>query len=140
MLTAGQLRLLTDRRGLLALEVLDLIAKDPSLAQPLRGAEDHLAAEIRHATSHEGAAHVDDVLTRRTHISFEEADRGNEAVEHVAALMAPKLGWDTATVKREVEHYRARLAAEREAEHMPDDATADAARATVRDLRLAEGA
>jgi glycerol-3-phosphate dehydrogenase len=50
--------------------------------------------------------------------------------------MAPVLGWDEATITREVEHYRARLAAELEAESMPDDARADAIRAKVRDLRL----
>ena len=50
--------------------------------------------------------------------------------------MAPVLGWDEATIDREVAHYRARLAAELEAESMPDDASADAVRATVRDPRL----
>ena len=50
--------------------------------------------------------------------------------------MAPVLGWDKATIAREVTHYRARLAAEHEAESMPDDAGADAVRAAVRDLRL----
>ena len=44
--------------------------------------------------------------------------------------------WDDATIDREVTHYRARLAAELEAESMPDDASSDAVRATVRDLRL----
>ena len=50
--------------------------------------------------------------------------------------MAPVLGWDEEAVDREVAHYRARLAAEREAESMPDDAASDAVRAPVRDLRL----
>jgi glycerol-3-phosphate dehydrogenase len=79
---------------------------------------------------------VDDVLTRRTHISFEVADRGREAVDPVARLMAPILGWDEATIAQEIAHYRARLAAELEAESMPDDAASDAVRAVVRDLRL----
>jgi glycerol-3-phosphate dehydrogenase len=135
-LTPGQLRLLIERRGSLALEVLELIAAEPALAEPVPGAETHLAAEVRHAASHEGALHVDDVLTRRTHISFETRDRGDRAVETVARLMAPVLQWDEQTVRRETEHYHARLAAEREAESMPDDASADAVRAKVRDLRL----
>jgi len=46
------------------------------------------------------------------------------------------LSWDEATIAREVDHYRARLAAELEAESMPDDARANAIRAKVRDLRL----
>ncbi len=117
--------------------MLDLIAAEPALGEPLPGAETYLAAEVRYAASHEGALHVDDVLTRRTHISFETPDRGRRAVEAVARLMAPVLLWDEATIEREVAHYRARLAAELEAESMPYDAAADAVRATVRDLRLA---
>jgi len=50
--------------------------------------------------------------------------------------MAPVLGWDDPTIDREVTHYRARLTAELQAESMPDDASADAVRAPVRDLRL----
>lgn len=135
-LTTGQLRRLVDARGSLALEVLDLIAAEPGLAEPVPGAEQYLAAEIRYAASHEGALHVDDVLTRRTHISFETRDRGARAVDTIARLMAPVLNWDESAVRREVDHYRARLAVEREAESLPDDASADAMRAKVRDVRL----
>ena len=135
-LTTAQIRRLVDRWGSLALEVLDVIAADPDLGKPLPGAEAYLAADVRYAASHEGALHVDDVLTRRTHMSFETPDRGRRAVEAVARLMAPVLGWDKTTIAREVTHYRARLAAEHEAESMPDDASSDAVRATVRDLRL----
>jgi len=51
--------------------------------------------------------------------------------------MVPILAWNDATIAREVTHYRARLAAELEAESVPDDAIANAVRAPVRDLRLA---
>ena len=66
------------------------------------GAEQYVSAEAIYATLHEGALHIDDVLTRRTHIAFEAADRGREAAAHVAALMAPVLGWDQTAVGREV--------------------------------------
>jgi len=135
-LEPARLDRLVGRWGSLALEVLDAIAADPALAAPLPGAEKYLSVEAVYGASHEGALHVDDFLTRRTHISFELADRGDGAVEAVARLMAPVLGWDDEAVAREVAHYRARLAAEREAESMPDDAASDAARAPVRDLRL----
>ena len=49
---------------------------DPSLGEPLQGADDYLAVEIRYAAAHEGALHLDDVLTRRTRISIETWDRG----------------------------------------------------------------
>lgn len=135
-LSAGRLRRLVDRRGSLALEILDLIAADDSLGDPLPGAEAYLAVDASYAASHEGALHVDDVLTRRTHISFDTPDRGRRAVEPVARLMATVLGWDEETIAREVDHYRARLDAELEAETMPDDAAADAVRAAVPDVRL----
>ena len=135
-LTPAQRERLVQRWGSVALEVLDLIAADRALAAPLPGAPDYLSVEAVYAASHEGALHVDDFLTRRTHISFELDDRGDGAVEAVARLMAPVLGWDDGAVEREVAHYRARLGAEHQAESMPDDAASDAVRSPVRDLRL----
>ena len=40
------------------------------------GADDYLRAEVVYAATHEGARHLDDVLTRRTRISIETFDRG----------------------------------------------------------------
>ena len=71
-----------------------------------------------------------------THIAFEAPDRGERAAEGVARLMAPVLSWDEATVDREITHYRARLAAERAAQAMLDDAGSNTARMKVRDPRL----
>ncbi|NLE23203.1 MAG: glycerol-3-phosphate dehydrogenase/oxidase [Actinobacteria bacterium] len=127
---------LARRYGTLALRVLDLAAEDHTLAEPLEGAEAYVAAEVRFAVLNEAALHVDDVLTRRTHIAFEVADRGRRAVEHVARIMAAALDWDETTTSREIDHYRSRLDAESAAQRMLDDAAADAARAPVRDVRL----
>ena len=135
-LSTRQVGHLARRYGTLALSVLDLVAEDPELVAPLDGADTYLSAEVRYAVLNEAALHVDDVLTRRTHISFETPDRGRRAVEDVARLMAVPLGWDEATVRHEVEHYRSRLDAETAAQAMRDDAAADAARAPVRDVRL----
>ena len=49
--------------------------------------------------------------------------------------MGAVLGWDAATRAREVEHYLARVAAERQSQRMPDDLTADAARLGAPDVR-----
>jgi glycerol-3-phosphate dehydrogenase len=125
---------LLNRYGSLVHEVLALIEADPSLGEPLGGADDYLRAEVVYATSHEGARHLDDVLTRRTRISIEEFDRGLGACEEVAELMAGVLGWDDAQRTREVEHYRSRVEAERESQRMPDDETADAARKGAPDV------
>jgi glycerol-3-phosphate dehydrogenase len=135
-LALTQLHHLVARYGTLAAEVLDLIAADPGLAAPLVGAEGYVAAEVCHATAYEGALHVDDVLTRRTHIAFEVPDRGRLAADGVARLMAPVLGWDQAAVDREIAHYRARLEAEAAAQALLTDEASDSARAEVRDPRL----
>jgi glycerol-3-phosphate dehydrogenase len=126
---------LLQRYGSQIHELFELVADRPGLAEPLEGAEDYLAVEARYAASHEGALHLDDVLTRRTRISIETWDRGLSAAEPVAALVGEVLGWDDDTRKREIEHYRARVAAERESQEQADDQTADAARLGVADVR-----
>ncbi len=119
---------LIGRYGSLVDEVLELVAADPALGEPLAGAGDYLRAEVVYAASHEGARHLDDVLARRTRISIETFDRGIGAVQEAARLVAPVLGWSDEQIEREVEHYRKRVDAERESQKMPDDETADSAR------------
>jgi glycerol-3-phosphate dehydrogenase len=131
---------LLGRYGSLITELLALIEDDASLADPIPGAEDHLRVEAVYAASHEGALHLDDVLTRRTRISIETFDRGVGAAEHVARLLATVLGWDDDRVAREVAHYTARVAAERESQQQIDDLSADAARLGAPDVRAAVGA
>jgi glycerol-3-phosphate dehydrogenase len=130
-----RLERLLHRYGTMTTELLDLVADRPELGSPLTGAADYLAVEAYYAAAAEGALHLDDVLTRRTRISVETAHRGVDSAEAVAALVAPVLGWDAATVRREVAHYRARVEAERESQRMPDDHTADAARLGAPDVR-----
>ncbi|MFD8675505.1 glycerol-3-phosphate dehydrogenase/oxidase [Streptomyces seoulensis] len=125
---------LLNRYGSMADQLLDLIAADPTLGEPLRHADDYLRAEIVYAASHEGARHLDDVLTRRTRISIETFDRGTRSAREAAELMAPVLGWDEDQIAREVEHYEKRVEAERESQRQPDDLTADAARLGAPDI------
>jgi glycerol-3-phosphate dehydrogenase len=119
---------LLQRYGALTHEVLILVAGDPTLGEPLDGADDYLAAEIAYAASHEGARHLDDVLTRRTHISIETWDRGVSSAPHVASLMAGVLGWSEEQTAKEISHYLARVDAEQASQRQPDDETADSAR------------
>jgi glycerol-3-phosphate dehydrogenase len=116
------------RYGSLAPEVLELVDDDPALGAPMPGADDYIAAEIVYACTHEGARHLDDVLTRRTRISIESWDRGVGAAPVAADLMAVVLGWSTEQRDKEVEHYLARVEAERLSQEQPDDETADSAR------------
>ncbi|WNE98250.1 glycerol-3-phosphate dehydrogenase/oxidase [Streptomyces luomodiensis] len=125
---------LLNRYGSAAQEVLELITDDSSLGEPLAGADDYLRAEVVYAASHEGARHLDDVLTRRTRISIETFDRGTRCAREAAGLMGPVLGWDEDQIDREVQHYEKRVEAERESQRQLDDLTADAARLGAPDI------
>jgi glycerol-3-phosphate dehydrogenase len=125
---------LLHRYGTLISEVLELIAADPSLGKPLTGADDYLRAEVVYAASHEGARHLDDVLARRTHVSIETWDRGLSAAAEAAALMAGPMKWKSRQVARELENYRARVAAERASQEADTDQDADAIRLGAPDI------
>lgn len=122
------------RYGTLIFQIIDLIVARPDLAAPLEGANDYLRAEIVYAASHEGARHLDDALARRTRISIEDFHRGTTVADEAAGLLADVLEWTSEQRKREVDHYLARVAAERESQAMPDDETADAARMGAADV------
>ncbi|MFC0533573.1 glycerol-3-phosphate dehydrogenase/oxidase [Phytohabitans kaempferiae] len=132
---AGVLEHLLERYGSLAPQLIAMIHAEPGLAAPLAGAPEYLTAEVAYAARAEGALHLDDVLTRRTRISFETPHRGTESAQHAAEIMGAVLGWDADARAREVEHYLARVEAERQSQKMPDDATADAARLGAPDVR-----
>ncbi|TDK25761.1 glycerol-3-phosphate dehydrogenase/oxidase [Arthrobacter crusticola] len=125
---------LLQRYGTQADSVLELIKSDPALGEPLPGADDYLAAEAVFAVTHEGARHIEDILTRRTRISIESWDRGVSAAPVVAELMGPLLGWSEQQVNREVKHYLARVQAERLSQEQPDDESADSARMGAEDI------
>ncbi|HKT02500.1 MAG TPA: glycerol-3-phosphate dehydrogenase/oxidase [Rugosimonospora sp.] len=138
--SVGALEHLLERYGSLSTELLALIEAEPRLGRALDGAPEYLAAEAVYAVEAEGALHLEDVLTRRTRISIETAHRGVETAAHVADLMGARLGWDAPTRAREVEHYVARVAAERESQRMPDDLAADAVRLGAPEVRGARQA
>ena len=125
---------LLNRYGSCVHELLAMLAEDPSLAEPLPGADDYLRVEARYAVTHEGARHLDDVLARRMRISIESWDRGVAAAQTVADLMAGPLSWDDEHKQREIDHYLARVAAERDSQTKPDDHTAEAARLGAPDI------
>jgi len=139
-LSVSTIEHLLGRYGTLSSQLLDLIAEQPALGEPLTSAPEYLKAEAYYAASDEGALHLDDVLTRRTRISIEVPDRGDAAAAEVADLIAPTLGWTQEAIDREVEHYRLRVKAERDSQAQPDDHTADAARLGAPEVRLGASA
>ncbi|HKN54719.1 MAG TPA: glycerol-3-phosphate dehydrogenase/oxidase, partial [Amycolatopsis sp.] len=82
-----RVRHLLDRYGSAIYDVLDLATDDPELLRPVPAAPDYLKVEVVYAASHEGALHVEDVLTRRTRISIEYPHRGVDSAEPVARLV-----------------------------------------------------
>ncbi|MFC5833016.1 glycerol-3-phosphate dehydrogenase [Nonomuraea insulae] len=119
---------LLQRYGSMIDELLELIERDPSLGRPLAGADDYLRAEVVYAATHEGARHLNDVLTRRTRISIETFHRGVAVAQEAAELLAGPLDWDGEQVKREVEYYTKRVESERRSQEQDSDQEADAIR------------
>lgn len=124
-----------DRYGSMIRDVLDPGLADGSLLDTVPAAPDYLMAEIRYAVTHEGALHLEDVLTRRTRISIEYPHRGTACADAVAELMAGILGWDAATRAAEVASYVARVEAERDSQSRADDPDADAVRVAAPEVR-----
>jgi glycerol-3-phosphate dehydrogenase len=107
----GRMDHLLHRYGSLLGELLELVDADEALGRPLEHAPAYIGAEVVYAVTHEGALHLDDVLMHRTRLNYEQADKGVGALDEIADLIAPRLGWDAATRTREIEAYRARAAA-----------------------------
>ena len=130
----ARLEHLLNRHGDMVDQLLELIEADPALGEPLPGTRDYLRAEAVHAVTHEGARHLDDVLTRRTRLSIEASDRGTAAAPVVAELIAPHLAWSEEDTVRELRHYEASVAAELQSESEPDDQAAEAAQARALEI------
>lgn len=130
-----RVRHLLDRYGSLVHQVLALADERPELLKSVPGAPDYLKVEIVYGASHEGALHLEDVLTRRTRISIEYAHRGVDCARPAAELMGEVLGWDEATIAHEVEVYTARVEAERDSQTQPNDEAADARRSAAPEAR-----
>ena len=116
---------LLGRYGSLLGEVLAPAAEDASLLEPVPGAESYLWAEVRYAVTHEGALHLEDILSRRLRIAIEFGDRGVNAAPAVADFVAPLLGWSDADKEREVSQFKAHTQAELEAEAAVTDREAN---------------
>lgn len=127
-ISVAHVELMLRRYGSEIETLVDLIEHEPTLSEPLPGAREHLAVEAVFSATHESVRHLEDVLTRRTRISFESADRGVAAAPVIAELIAPILGWDARRRDAEVASYVARVTAERESNEQPTDESAERAR------------
>lgn len=105
------------------------------LLVPVPGAPEYLMAEVAYAVTHEGARHLEDVLSRRLRITMEYGHRGIDCAEPVADLMAELLGWDQETRDREVKVFVDRTIAALAAEAELTDAAANEIVTQVADSR-----
>ena len=96
---------LLNRYGSLISEILVIIKEQPKLAKRLDSDLPYIKAEIIYAASHEGAQSVDDVISRRTRLSFEAVNHAVHLAEEVATLIAPVLGWSAKERKASIAHY-----------------------------------
>ena len=131
---AARLTHLTDRYGSELDALLELVDADPSLGRPLGASDWYLRAEVAFACLYEGALHIEDILIQRVRLNSTSPDRGGSAVDEVAAIAAPLLGWDAEETQAEKANYRARVAAELAAQEQTTDAAASAVRTTAEDM------
>lgn len=126
-LSASTVASLMARHGDHIDDVLAIADRDASLARPLDGAPQYLAAELAYAALAEGARSIADVLVRRTHLSIEMPDGALALAPLAAAILAPLLGWSALQVDEQLRAYGALIAEER------------AGLVAVRDAAIAKG-
>jgi glycerol-3-phosphate dehydrogenase len=131
-----RVRHLLDRYGSLISEVLAMATERRDLLEPITAAPLYLKVEAAYAAAAEGALHLEDILARRMRISIEYPHRGVDCAREVAEVVAPILGWSDADIDREVQIYTARVDAEVLSQTRPDDASADALRASAPEARV----
>jgi glycerol-3-phosphate dehydrogenase len=114
-LTVETVTHLLNRHGSLISEILMIIKEQPKLAKRLDSDLPYIQAEIIYAVSHEGAQSVDDVISRRTRLSFEATNHAVHLAEEVATIMAPVLGWSAKDRKASIAQYLEMVAREKAA-------------------------
>ena len=95
--------------GSLASAVLDLVAADPSLREPLCPHELTIAAELVYVVRDEWAVTLGDALLRRTGLGL-RACQALDCIGAIAGRMSGLRGWDAARHDAEIEAYRRELA------------------------------
>ena len=102
-LEVGKVERLLRRHGDRTEGVLELVAADPRLAEPLHRDGRVIRAEAIIAARDEGARSLADILIRRTRLAVQTRDRALSAAQDTAELVAPILGWDQARIAAETD-------------------------------------
>lgn len=96
---------LLNRYGSLISEILEIITDNPEMSERLIPELPYIKAEILHSASHEGALSVEDVLLRRTRISFEASDSGISVANEVAEIIGATLQWSATDRRASVQSF-----------------------------------
>jgi glycerol-3-phosphate dehydrogenase len=87
--------------------LVDGIAADPMLAEPLAPLLPVTRAEVEYSVREEMALTLEDFMERRSRLLLWEPDNGLSAVDGVVSAMGAALDWDPARVRDEGARYRA---------------------------------
>ncbi len=96
---------LSQKFGTNAVKVLDLIAQDPRLENPIVEGEPPIQAEIVYGIRNEMAMSIEDILARRIGLQLYGWSIAVTAAPVVGAHLARELGWSPAQQQRAVEEY-----------------------------------
>jgi len=102
-----------------ACHILDCCAEDATLARPIVPDLPYTFAEVVYACRYEMALTLDDMITRRLHLNFEDWTRGVAPAPAIAKVMARELGWSEAEAAEQVVRYRESVAQEQAASSTP---------------------
>jgi len=87
-------------------DILKYSDEDPSLMETVDGSDEVLRAEIVNAVRQEMVFKLSDSILRRTDLGS-AGNPGEQALRAVSQIMAKELGWDEATIQREIEETKA---------------------------------
>jgi len=85
--------------------VLNLVDRDRTLGDAMVPGRPEIWAEVAHAVEREMALRVQDVLVRRLHLFYEQADQATTVVTPIARRLKKLLGWDDVREAEELVDY-----------------------------------
>jgi glycerol-3-phosphate dehydrogenase len=91
-----------------ALKFVALCDSDMAMAKPIVPDLPYVMAEVAYACRYEMAMRLDDVITRRLHLNFEDWARGVDAAPAIAKCMSRELGWSVNETEAQLHSYIAK--------------------------------
>ena len=89
-----------------AIEIMNLIVKEPKLSERIVDENDFIKAEILYILRHELTPHLIDVFRRRTEMSlFIDHRKQIDVAKKVADIMAKEYSWSEEKKRMEIQHY-----------------------------------